>query len=155
LKDSFPVAYALIEPRANLSRTSTDLLLLFDPGVEFLFEFVEAAGKRCIVSGEFTRGVGNAGARNSRLLVQMVSNPGSASEVTFLGGLAFKFVRINDGYAWSDTVESLRIILRKVKQTADSGQDAAAIIDVKRILRKRIAEFEAAEDRTHAYPKSA
>ena len=54
-----------------------------------------------------------------------------------------------------DTVESLRAILRKVEQTADPGQDAADVIDLKRILRKRIAELEAAEDRTHAYPKAA
>ena len=52
-----------------------------------------------------------------------------------------------------DTVESLRIILRKVEQTTDSGQDAAALIDLKRILRKRIAELEAAED--HGYSKAA
>jgi hypothetical protein len=42
-----------------------------------------------------------------------------------------------------------------VEQTADPGQDAAAVIDLKRILRKRIAELEAAEDRIRAYPKAA
>lgn len=54
-----------------------------------------------------------------------------------------------------DTAESLRIILRKVEHSADPGQDAADVIDLKRILRKRIAELEAAEDRSRAYPKAA
>ena len=54
-----------------------------------------------------------------------------------------------------DTVESLRIVLRKVEQTADPGQDAADVIDLKRILRKRIAEIEASEDRIREYPKAA
>src|SRR5260370_2491719 len=53
-----------------------------------------------------------------------------------------------------DTVESLRVILRKVEQTADPGQDAAAVIDLKRILRKRIAELEAAEDRIRPAPQT-
>ena len=54
-----------------------------------------------------------------------------------------------------DTVESLSIVLRKVEQTADPGQDVADVIDLKRILRKRIAELEAAEDRTRADSKAA
>ena len=54
-----------------------------------------------------------------------------------------------------DTIESLCAILRKVEQTADPDQDSAAVNDLKRILRKRIAELEAAEDRLREYPKAA
>ena len=54
-----------------------------------------------------------------------------------------------------DTIESLAAVLRKVEQSADPRQDAAAVNDLKRILRKRIAELEAAEDRFREYPKAA
>lgn len=54
-----------------------------------------------------------------------------------------------------DTIESLRTILRKTEQTSDPDQDAVAVNDLKRILQNRIAELEAADDRTRQYPKIA
>ncbi len=44
-----------------------------------------------------------------------------------------------------ETLESLRLTLRKVEQSAEPEQDAEALADLKRILLQRIADLEAVE----------
>jgi hypothetical protein len=57
-----------------------------------------------------------------------------------------------------ETLESLRLTLVKVEQSAEPEQDAEALAELKRILLHRVAELEAIEaieSATHATPESA
>jgi len=52
-------------------------------------------------------------------------------------------VEASKGRPAHETLESLRLTLLKVEQSADPEQDAEALAELKRILLQRIAELEA------------
>jgi hypothetical protein len=52
-------------------------------------------------------------------------------------------VEANKGRPAEETLESLRLTLLKVEQSAEPEQDAEALAELKRILLQRIAELEA------------
>ena len=46
-----------------------------------------------------------------------------------------------------ETLESLRLVLRKLQVSRDPAWDTRSLVELKRILRKRIAYLEAADTR--------